>query len=84
MSERPRKKHEMRNYDVCYGAGVNFYDLEKGVMYHIQEYKEANEKGEHPKGIRVTRGGDINQTIEWVQPEVLQDRMADPDPDPRY
>lgn len=84
MSERPRKKHEMRNYDFCYGAGVNFYDLEKGVMYHIQEYKEAIEKGEHPKGIRVSQGGNINQTLEWVQPEILQDRMADPDPDPRY
>ena len=84
MSEKPRRKHEMRSYDFCYGAGVNFYDLERGLMYHIQEYKEDLEKGEHPKGIRVSRGGDINQTIEWIQPEILRDRMEDPDPDPRY
>jgi len=84
MSNPTRKKHEMRDYDFCYGAGVNFYDLEKGVMYHIQEYKEAFESGQNPKGIRVTQGGDINNTIEWVDPVILKERMKDPDPDPRY
>ena len=84
MSEKPRKKHEMRNYDFCYGAGVNFYDMEKGQMYHIQEYREAIDRGEKPKGVRVTRGGDINQTIEWVDPYILSERMKDPEPDPRY
>lgn len=82
--ETPRKKHEMRNYDFCYGAGVNFYDLTKGLMYHIQEYKEAMEKGQKPKGIRVTQGGDINKTIEWIDPVICKERMADPEPDPRY
>lgn len=83
MSEL-RKKHAMRNYDFCYGAGVNYYDLEKGLMYHIQEYKEAIEKGEHPKGIRVSQYGNIKNTIEWVDPVILADRMQDPPPDPRY
>lgn len=84
MLETPRKKHEMRNYDFCYGAGVNWYDMEKGQMYHIQEYKEALEKGERPKGIRVTIGGDIQKTVEWIDPVVCEERMKDPEPDPRY
>lgn len=79
-----RKKHELRNYDFCFGAGANWYDMEKGLMYHIQEYKEALNNGEKPKGIRVTRGGDIQQTIEWVDPVILKERMSDPEPDPRY
>ena len=82
--ETQRKKHELRNYDFCYGMGVNWYDVSKGVMYHIQEYKEAIEKGEKPKGIRVTMGGDPARTIEWVDPYILKERMADPEPDPRY
>lgn len=82
--ETPRKKHEMRNYDFCYGAGVNWYDMGRGLMYHIQEYKEAIEKGEKPKGIRVTQGGDISKTVEWVDPIIISERMRDPDPDPRY
>ena len=84
MSERVRKKHELRNYDFCFGAGLNWYDMDKGQMYHIQEYKDALERGERPKGIRVTNGGDISNTVEWVQPEILQERMKDPEPDPRY
>ena len=84
MSEKPRKKHELNNYDFCLGAGVNFYDMTKGVMYHIQEYKEAMDKGERPKGIRVSHGGDISKTIEWIDPVICKERMEDPEPDPRY
>ena len=82
--EKPRKKHEMHNYDFCYGAGVNFYDLTRGHMYHIQEYKEAIERGEKPKGIRVSIGGNPANTIEWIDPVICQERMKDPEPDPRY
>lgn len=79
-----RKKHELNNYDFAFGASVNWYDMGKGLMYHIQEYKEAINRGEHPKGIRVTQGGDPNRTLEWLDPVVAKERMADPDPDPRY
>ena len=79
-----RKKHELKNYDFCYGAGVNWYDMDRGRFYHIQEYKEAIEKGEHPKGIRVTTDGDPEHTVEWVNEYILKERMKDPEPDPRY
>ena len=79
-----RKKHELRNYDFCFGGGYNWYDMSSGRMYHIQEYKEALEKGEKPKGIRVSIGGDINKTVEWLDPVICKERMKDPEPDPRY
>lgn len=84
MQQSQRKKHSMRNYDFCYGAGVNWYDLDRGLMYHIQDYKEAIEKGENPKGIRVTRGGNLSNTVEFIDPVICRMRMEDTDPDPRY
>ena len=84
MANLLRKKHELRNYDFCYGAGVNWYDLDKCLMYHIQEYKEALEHGENPKGIRVSKYGNINETIEWVDPVICRERMKDDEPDPKY
>lgn len=83
--EKIRKKHEMRNYDLCYGMGTNWVDMTTGKMYHIQEYREAIEKGEHPKGIRVSMWDDPKQAcIEVVGEYTLRERMKDPEPDPRY
>jgi len=82
--EPMRKKHELRNYDFCYGMGVNWYDMSNGLMYHIQEYREAIDRGEQPQGIRVTVGGDISKTVEWVNEYAIRERMKDPEPDPRY
>jgi len=83
--ERMRKKHELKNYDFCYGMGVNWVDMDRGKMYHIQEYKEAIEHGEIPKGIRVTKWDDPSQaTLEIVGEYTVRERMKDPEPDPRY
>lgn len=79
-----RKKHEMRNYDFCYGMGVNYVDMDNSKMYHIQEYREAIDRGEKPDKIRVTLFGGSDETIEWIDPYILQEKMKDPDPDPRY
>ena len=56
MSEPLRKKHEMRNFDFCYGAAVNYYDMNDGHMYMIQEYREAIDRGERPSGINIQDG----------------------------
>lgn len=80
-----RKKHEMRNYDFCYGGGFNWVDIGTGKLYLIQEYREAIDRGEHPEGIRVVMTGDPEQkTVEVVGPYTLRERMKDPEPDPRY
>ena len=79
-----RKKHALKNYDFCYGMGVNWIDLDNGKMYHIQEYREALERGEKPKGIRVTNIGNEEETVEIVDPYIVKERMKDPEPDPRF
>ena len=78
-----KKKHEMKNYDFCYGMGVNWYDLENSKFYHIQEYREAIERGDRPEGIRVSRSGG-DDTLEVVGEYTLRERMKDKEPDPRY
>lgn len=83
--EPMRKKHKIRNYDFCYGMGVNWVDMDKGKMYHIQEYREAIDKGEHPAGIRVSKWDDPEQKcIEIIGEYTLRELMKDPEPDPRY
>lgn len=79
-----RKKHELKNYDFCYGMKANWVDMDTGKMYHIQEYREAIDRGEHPKGIRVTKWGNENETLEYVGEYTVRERMKDPEPDPKY
>lgn len=79
MSER--KKSQLKNYDFCYGMGCNWVDISTGNMYHIQEYREKHEKGEHPQGIRVTNG---TQEKGYIGEYALRELMMDPEPDPRY
>ena len=76
-----QKKRELKNYDFCYGMGCNWVDVKTGRMYHIQEYKEAVEKGERPKGIRVTDGV---QELGYIGEYTLRELMKDDEPDPRY
>jgi len=80
---RMHKKHELRNYDFCYGMGVNWIDLNNGKMYHIQKYREAIDRGEKPKGIEVTYTNS-DKVIEIADPEIVRERMKDPEPDPKY
>lgn len=84
MIEPLRKKHELKNFDFCYGMKANWVDMDKGLMYHIQEYKEAIDRGEAPKGIRVTKWGNPADTIEWVDEFIVRERMKDQEPDPKY
>lgn len=84
MIEPLRKKHALRNYDFCYGMKANWVDMDTGKMYHIQEYREAIDRGEKPNGIRVSIWGDPEKTVEWVGEYTVRERMKDADPDPRY
>ena len=79
----PRRKRPMNNYDWCFGQGANWYDLNTGKTYMLQEYKEAIARGEHPEGIRVA-GNPLTVTLGYVSPEKLKQIMEDPPPDPRY
>lgn len=80
--EPPRKKHKMQDYEFCYGAGLNWVDLNTGRTYFIQEYKEAIEVDKiKPPGIRWVdeRTGETDYVTEYQMREI----MKDPEPDPR-
>lgn len=80
-----RQRHEMRNYEFCYGMKANWVDMRTGKMYHIQEYREAIDRGEKPKGIRISKWDDPKQeNIGYIGEYELRDLMRDPEPDPRY
>ena len=79
-----RKKREMKNFDFCYGMGVNWIDMDTGKMYHIQEYREAIDRGEKPEGIKVSSWGKPDDILEVVGEYTVRERMKDPEPDPRY
>ena len=79
-----RRKHRMDHFDFCYGSGTNWVDMNTGLMYHIQEYKERKEKGEDVDKIRVTRWDIPNSEQEPVSEMKLREIMEDPEPDPRY
>ena len=38
--EPPRKKAALKDFDFCYGAGLNWIDLTDNTLYFIGEYKE--------------------------------------------
>ena len=93
MMPVPKKQKKVDNYKFAVGTGNNWVDLDKGVMYMIQEYKEALEKGERPKGIRVVSltetildedSYEVPKDLGYVAPEKVEEMMKDPEPDPRY
>jgi len=72
-----RRKHPMKSFEWVYGMGCNWVDVTTGIMYYIQEYKEAKDRGETPNGIRTSTG-------EYVSEYKMKELMEDPEPDPRY
>lgn len=83
-----RKGKKLDNFKFAMGTSMNWVDLDAGVIYHIQEYKEAlNDpkipKDKKPTKIRMTRLSD-NSEIGWADAFVVEQKMNDPDPDPRY
>ncbi len=81
-------RRKFSNYKFALGMGMNWVDLDKGVIYHIQEYRDAWEdrtipQDKKPNQIRMT---DLktNQVIGWADPEIVAERMKDPEPDPCY
>lgn len=83
MMPVPKKPKKVDNYKFAVGLGMNWADLDSNVMYHIQEYKEAIDRGEKPKGIKMTSLSD-GKELGYADPIVVEEKMKDPEPDPRY
>lgn len=84
----PRRKMPADNFKLALGMGQNWVDLDKGRIYMIQEYKEQLDdpsipNSDKPTKIRVFAMDGVTY-IESVAPEIVQERMKDPDPDPKY
>ena len=83
-----RKAKKLRNFEFAVGYGMNWADLDTGIMYHIQEYKEALDnpnipKEEKPTKIRMTKLSN-GEELGWVDALIVAQKMKDPEPDPRY
>ena len=67
---------------------VNWVDMDSGIMYMIQEYAEklhdrripADQKPTKIRTERYKTGEDLG----YVDAAIVEQRMKDPEPDPRY
>ena len=78
-----RKPKKIDNYKFAMGMGMNWADLDKGIMYLIQDYKDALAKGENPKGVKMISLAD-GSDLGTADPILVEQRMKDPDIDPKY
>lgn len=83
-----QRKRPADNFKMALGMGMNWVDLDKQRIYMLQEYKEKMDdptipKDKKPTKIRVMAMDGVT-FIEEVAPEVIQERMKDPEPDPKY
>lgn len=83
-----RKKRTANNFRFALGTGSDFTDLDKKWKYMIHEYYEQMNNPDIPKSKKPTkiRVTDLEgkKTLEWLEPEIIEERMKDPEPDPRY
>ena len=83
-----RRKRKANNFKFALGMGVNWIDMDRGLMYMIQEYKEKMDnptipKDKKPQKIRICKMDGVTFVGE-VEPELIEERMKDPEPDPKY
>ena len=82
------RKRKLSNFRLAVGTGSNWVDLDAGVMYMIQEYSEmlhdpkvpADQKPTKIRMVKYKTGEDLG----WADQYVVEQKMKDPEPDPRY
>ena len=82
------KYRKLDNFKFACGLGANWVDHDAGILYHIQEYRDAIEdpkipQDKKPTKIRMTRISDGTE-IGWADEYFVAMKMKDPEPDPRY
>lgn len=83
-----RKKRKANNFKFALGMGLNWVDMDKKCIYMIQEYAEKLRDpsiplDKKPKKIRVMSMDEKTQ-LDFLEPEIIEERMKDPEPDARY
>ena len=81
-----RQKHKANNFKFAMGMGINWADLDRGCMYMIQEYYEKMNDptippDKKPKKIRIMSLDGLTE-LGSAEPEIIEERMKDPEPDP--
>lgn len=84
----PRRKRKLNNFKFAMGMGVNWADMDAGKLYMLQTYVEQMNDptippDKKPKKIQVM-SLDGKTSLGWVEPEIVEERMQDPEPDPKY
>ena len=82
------KRRKLDNFKLAVSLGTNWIDMDTGIMYMIQEYAEALHDPKVPKDKKPTKirmvkyktGEDLGMADEYV----VEQKMKDPEPDPRY
>ena len=82
------KIKKQSNFKLALSMGVNWADLDTGIMYHIQEYADAMRdpkipQEKKPTKIKMSRIKD-GKDLGWAEPELVAIKMKDPEPDPNY
>ena len=82
------KMRKLSNFKLAVSMGVNWIDMDTGIMYMIQEYSDALHdpkipKDKKPTKIRMIRVSD-NTDLGMVDEVIVAEKMKDPEPDPRY
>ena len=82
------RKRKLNNFKLAFGTGSNWVDLDSGVMYMIQEYSEMMRDPKVPDDQKPTKIRMVNyktgELIGWADEAVVEQKMKDPEPDPRY
>lgn len=82
------KYRNLDNYKMAIGMGADWIDQDQGIKYHIREYYDLIhdpkiKKSQKPTKIRIS---DVKtgKELGWVDDYIVQEKMKDPQPDPRY
>lgn len=82
------RKRKLDNFKLAFGMGTNWVDLDTGIMYMIQEYSEMIHDPKIPKDQKPTRIRMVEyktgKDLGWVDEQTVEEKMKDPEPDPRY
>lgn len=82
------KRRKFDNFKTAVGLGSNWVDLDTGIMYMIQEYSEAIHNPRIPKDQKPTKIRMVNyrtgEDLGYADEAVVEQKMKDPEPDPRY
>lgn len=82
------KRRKMNNFRTAVGLEANWIDMDTGIMYMIQEYAEALHNPKIPKDQKPTKVRMVKyktgEDLGYEDETLVEMKMQDPEPDPKY